>query len=344
MGRAQGDLLHMDIALPTGAATGIGSLPHDDPVEAAEFVLTALPDLPAIPTRPRAEPAERMLAQVAHAVRGVRIDDDGSLVVPAAGRVDPRAAIVPDLDHPAFTSLRAFCEVATGRTGFVKWQLAGPLTFGMALVDRGLPPETAFDVAVRAVRLTLRAVYRYVAEHLPGCTQVVFVDEPSFVRALQADFPLPLDTAIDVTSGALAAVEVVGPAGLHCCTTTDVTALLAAGPKVLSVHVGPHVAEAAGSIARFLNGGGWVAWGAVPTNAPFAGTPDRYWRELSALWCELVRHGCDAATLRRQSFVTPACGLADHGVEVAERVLAAVSQLAAKTAMQAVATRLSLGA
>jgi len=333
----------MTIELPTGAATGIGSLPHTDPVAAAEFVLATLPDLPAIPTRPRAEPAERMLAQVAHSVRGVRIDDEGSLVV-QAGRVDPRAAIVPDLDHPAFTSLRTFCEVAAGRTGFVKWQVAGPLTLGVALTDRGIPPETAFDVAVRAVRLTIRAVYRYVAEKLPGCEQVVFVDEPAFVRALHAGFPLSLDTAIDMTSGGLAAIEVVGPAGLHCCTTTDVTALLAAGPRVLSVPVGPHAVEAAGSVARFLTGGGWVAWGAVPTNAPFGGTPDRYWRELSAVWCELVQHGCDAATLRRQAIVTPACGLADHGVKVAERVLAAVTELAAKTATQAVATKLSLGA
>jgi hypothetical protein len=333
----------MMIDLPTGAATGIGSLPHTDPVQAAEFVLSTLPDLPAIPTRPRAVPAERMLAQVAHAIRGVRIADDGSLEV-QAGRVDPRAAIVPDLDHAAWSSLRVFCDVAAGRTGHVKWQVAGPLTLGVALTDRGLPPETAFDVAVRAVRLTIRAVYRYVAEKLPHCDQVVFVDEPAFVRALHAGFPLTPDTAIDITSGGLAAVEVVGPAGLHCCSTPDVTALLAAGPQVLSVPVGPHVAEAAGAIARFLEAGGWVAWGAVPTNAPFGGTPDRYWRELSALWCELVQGGCDAGRLRRQAIVTPACGLADHSGRVAGRVLAAVTELAAKTASQAVATKLSLGA
>lgn len=333
----------MKIELPTGAATGIGSLPHADPEAAAAFVLTALPDLPSIPTRPRALPSERMLAQVAHAVRGVRIDEEGSLQV-QPGRVDPRAAIVPDLDHPAFTSLRAFCRVAAGREGHVKWQLAGPLTLGVALQERGLPPGTAYDVAIRAVRLTLRAVYRYVAEHLPGCEQVVFIDEPAFERALRIGFPLSLDTAIDMTSGALAVAEVVGPAGLHCCTTSDVAALLAAGPQVLSVPVGPHLLDAAGGVSRFLDGGGWMAWGAVPTHAPIGGSPDRYWRDLSAVWCELVQHGCDAATLRRQAIITPTCGLAGHDVEVAERVLAAVTDLAAKTATQAVATRLSLGA
>ncbi len=333
----------MTIQLPAGAATGITSLPHSDPFEAAEFVLATLPDLPFIPTRPRALPAERMLAQVAHAVRGIRIAEDGSLEV-QPGRVDPSAAIVPDLEHPAFTTLRAFCTTAAGREGHVKWQLAGPLTFALALVERGLPQATAFDVAIRAVRLTLRAVYRYVAEHLPNGIQVVFVDEPSFVKALEFGFPVPLDTSLDLTSGALAAIEVVGPAGLHCCTTTDVAALLAAGPQVLSIPVGPHVVESAGALARFLEAGGWVAWGAVPTNAPLGVSNDRYWRDLSAVWCDLVQRGCDAGMLRRQALITPACGLGDHDAEVAERVLASVVDIAAKTATQAVATRLSLGA
>lgn len=331
------------IQLPSGAATAIGSLPHDDPDEAAAFVLERLPDLPAIPTLPRAIPAEGMIAQVAHALRGVRLTDDGELDV-QLGRVDPSAAIVPDLDHPAFTSLRAFCRAAAGRQGMVKWQIAGPITLGMALLEQGVPPQRAFDVAIRAVRVTVRAVYRYVGEHLPGCNQLVFVDEPRLAEALEVGFPMSADAAFDFTSGALAAIEVDAAAGLHCCATTDVTALLAVGPGVLSVPLHPRVVDAAGAIARFLDGGGWVAWGAIPTHAPMAGSADRYWRELSAVWCELVQNGCDAARLRRQALITPACGLAFHDVDGASRVLAAVNDLAGKTATQAVATRLSLGA
>ncbi len=331
------------IQLPSGAATGIGSLPHDDPEAAAAFVLETLPELPAIPTLPRAIPAEGMIAQVAHAVRGVRLAADGSLEV-QAGRVDPSAAIVPDLEHPSFTSLRAFCRVAQGRQGMVKWQIAGPITLGVALLEQGLPPQTAFDVAVRAVRLTVRAMYRYVGEHLPGCQQIVFVDEPRLADALEVGFPLSTDACFDLTSGALAAIELDAPAGLHCCATTDVAALLAVGPRVLSMPLHPRIVDAAGAISRFLDGGGWVAWGAIPTHAPMAGSADRYWRELSAVWCELVQYGCDAAKLRRQSFITPACGLAFHDLDGAARILAAVNDLAGKTATQAVATRLSLGA
>src|SRR5262249_29495478 len=50
------------VLLP-GVATGIGSLPHDDPVEAAELVLRCLPELPAVPQLPGRDPRESMLAQ-----------------------------------------------------------------------------------------------------------------------------------------------------------------------------------------------------------------------------------------------------------------------------------------
>jgi hypothetical protein len=40
-----------EVLLPIGLATGIGSLPHEDPDEAAEFALDRQPRLPAAPSR-----------------------------------------------------------------------------------------------------------------------------------------------------------------------------------------------------------------------------------------------------------------------------------------------------
>ncbi len=49
--------------LVPGVATGIGSLPHDDPTTAAELVLRCLPELPAVPQLPGRDPREGMIAQ-----------------------------------------------------------------------------------------------------------------------------------------------------------------------------------------------------------------------------------------------------------------------------------------
>jgi hypothetical protein len=338
------------LQLPPGAATGIGTLPHADARAAAELVLRlcpllpSVPSLPATPGTPRQHPSEVMLAQVVVGVRGVHIDGEGQLVVDA-DRVDPLAEIAPDLDHPTFRGLRAFCEVAQGREGIVKWQVHGPLSLGGSLLRRGVPVRTAYGVAVRAVRAHLRTIHAELASALPGCRQIVFLNEPSLSRVQESAFPLAADVALDIVSGALATVEPACPGGLHCChPDADIASLLATGPRLLSLPVRPSVLEWAGYLARFLDNGGWVAWGAVPTDGPIAPTSDRYWRELSALWCELVRAGCDAGRLRRQALVTPACGLAMHDVESATAALTLTAEIAGKVAGQAMATKLSLGA
>src|SRR5262245_34472397 len=117
----------MRARIHAGLATGIGSLPHTDPRAAADFVLEHLPDLPAVPTLPRRSVHEGMIAQAVVGVRGVTIADDGTLVVDHR-RLDPKAQIIPDLGHPAFTGLQAFLDTAKGRRGPVKWQLTGPIT------------------------------------------------------------------------------------------------------------------------------------------------------------------------------------------------------------------------
>ena len=70
-----------EVLLPIGLATGIGSLPHEDPDEAAEFALDRQPRLPAAPSLPRRSPVEGMIPQAAWGIAGVEVLPDGSLLV-----------------------------------------------------------------------------------------------------------------------------------------------------------------------------------------------------------------------------------------------------------------------
>jgi hypothetical protein len=157
-------------------------------------------------------------------------------------------------------------------------------------------------------------------------------------------FPIAPDTAIDLVSGALAAIEGRAVSGLHCCGEADWSALIAAGPNVLSLPARPSVVGSAGYLQQFLDRGGVVAWGAVPIDGPIPTTAERPWRRLSDLWCDLVRHGCDQVQLRKQSMVTPECGLGTHTPAVAERVTSIVAELGKRVHDQATATRFVLGA
>ena len=335
----------VSVPLPVGLSTSIGSLPHYDPSEAVDFILQAQPRLPAAPTLPARSRREGMVAQAAHGVPGITVNDDGSLTIDDAA-LDPEAPLTdPGFSSDAFVGLRAFVNAVGDRTGPIKVSLTGPVTFGIALSAAGVQPELAFRVATSAVRQRARALVQYVAMRVPQAQIVAFVDEPAMGSAMFPEFPiLPLD-AVDLVSGALAALEPLSITGLHCCGTADWRLLMQAGPQILSLPTDGGIESAAGALAAFLERGGWVAWGAVPTDRPIGTTVERLWRMLSVQWCTLVTEGgCDPIRLRTQAMITPACGMWRHGIPQAQQVLQFTNRLAERLHDQAIGVRLTVGA
>lgn len=333
------------VSLPAGLATSIGSVPHYDPSEAVDFALRYTPRLPAAPTLPGRSPREGMVAQAAIGVRGVTVDDDGGLDIDhdRLDLVDPLEST--GFDSDAYAGLRAFLNAVVDRTDPVKLQLTGPLTLGVALHAAGVDAERAFLVAGAAVRARAQALLDLLDERIPQCARVVFLDEPALVAARLPGFPLPAEAAVDLVSTGLAALEGRAVSGLHCCGQADWNLVLQTGPQIISLPAEFAVVEsAAGAFAGFLDRGGWVAWGAVPTHEPVGTTPERLWRHLSAVWCALVQEGCDPVLLRTQAMITPVCGLAGHGVTQAEQVMEFTAELAERLGDQAIGVRLQVGA
>ncbi|MFM8381671.1 MAG: hypothetical protein ACKOA6_06690, partial [Actinomycetota bacterium] len=213
-----------------------------------------------------------------------------------------------------------------------------------ALRRAGVPAEIAFEVATSTVRSHVAAIHALVRHELPQCPQVVFIDEPDLSPLMDESFPIAPETAVDLMSGALAIVESGATMGLHSCGSVDPAILSATGPAVLSLPVSQKLVAHAGAIGTFLDRGGVIAWGVVPTHGPVMASAERSWKKLGALWCDLVQAGCDAMRLRQQSLLTPACGLANHTETTAEIVHAQVRDIGERVRTQAVATRLTVGA
>lgn len=332
------------VALPRGLATTIGSLPHTDPRAAATFVLERHPQLPSAPSLPQRSGMERMIAQAAWGIAGVTVLPDGSLEVDERA-IDPRAPLtVAGIDGEPFVGLRAFLSAVAGRHAPIKLQLTGPVTLGIALHSVGVPTSRAFAVAGAAVRARARALVAAARETAPMAPLVVFVDEPGLTAAMHPDFPLDPNRTIDLVSSALATLEHHAITGVHCCGLADWKVVLQAGPQILSLPVAMGAVDHAGALSAFLERGGWVAWGAVPTVGPVGATPERLWHQLSAEWCGLTQGGCDPVLLRDQAIVTPACGLGLHGEPQAGLVLDLTSEIAHRLGTQAGAMRLTVGA
>ena len=333
------------VNLRVGTASAIGSLPHRQVDAGVSVALAACPDLPAAPSLPRLDPREGMISQGAWGLRGIEVDEAGVLhVVGELDPGDPFGTSGPGLDGPAFGGFRAFLEATRHRTAPIKLQLTGPVTLALALVEAGVHADRAFATAAAAVKQRAVAMMEEATHIAPLASRVVFVDEPSLVALSHADFPIAPDHAVDLVSSTLAAIEPYAVTGLHCCGETDWRLALAAGPQIVSMPTDTRVVDHAGALGVHLDRGGWVAWGAVPTNRPVGSEPALLWRALSETWCELVQRGCDALRLRDQALVTPECGLAGHDPVQAEHLLSLSVELAERVRRQSFGVRLAVGA
>jgi hypothetical protein len=283
-----------------------------------------------------------MVARAVRALPEVHVEPDGTF------RVDwstDEAPVEPVLDDVAHAGLLAFLDAAARAPEpprRVKVQTVGPLTLGVALQRAGMPQTRAFRRAGELARAWAATLEETVTERLPQSLPVLFLDEPALVLWRRGRGPLDHEAAVDLLSGALAAAACT--TGVHACGDSDLRLALEAGPRIIGVEVSHALVEDAATIARHLDAGGWVAWGAVPTNRPVGQSCDPLWRELVTVWCELTRRGCDPVSLRTQALVTPACGLAGHDDGQAEHLLGLARQMAHRVHDHAVAARLTVGA
>jgi hypothetical protein len=324
-------------------ATAIGTLPHRDPHAAAACSLRCIPELPAAPQLPHRTPHEGVIAQAAGAIPGVKVDRDGTLVL--IHDLDPLAPIEPAFTNESHAGLLTFLEVAAAQPrppARIKTQVVGPLTLGIALIDAGAPAELAFPLAARVTRAWARATTELVDLALPNATLVQFFDEPALAWWRGEDAPIDREVAIDLLSTALAACQSMS--GVHVCGAGDLRIALDAGPDIVHFDVGAFELDNALALTRYLDGGGWVAWGAIPTHRPVGEQPQPLWKALLDTWCELTRRGCDPVQLRTRALVAPACGLAGHGESQAERALMLAREIGNRVHDHAAATKLSIGA
>jgi hypothetical protein len=224
----------------------------------------------------------------------------------------------------------------------VKVQTVGPLTLGVALVDAGASAELAFPLASHVARAWARAIEELVSLSLPDATLVLFFDEPSLVCWRGGDGPIEREVAIDLLSTALAATRAVS--GVHVCGRGDLRVALDAGPNIVHLDIAALDLDDALALSRYVDGDGWIAWGAIPTHRPVGEQPEPLWKALLDTWCELTRRGCAPIRLRAQALVAPACGLAGHGASQAERAMVLAREIGNRVHDHAAATKLSVGA
>ncbi len=303
-----------------GSATGIGSMPGTDPVEAARIVIDELPDFPYLPELPARGPGADLIGRTAALLIGFPVETTtgGWRIADRPGRYMRAAQSMMSSD------LDTLEEQLTGYEGPLKISLAGPWTLAATIeLTRTLNPLLSDQGAVADLTSSLaEATASHVAEvskRVPGAELIVQFDEPSLTAVAEGEVPtasgLSRIAAPDVAVIAERLRTALAAAGrytaLHCCASpTPYGIMLAAQPDAISFDLSLVRREDGDLIAEMADSGKGIFAGAVRTILPRNtrdDPPAQTARRILRFWRALGMNPADAG---KQIVVTPACGLA----------------------------------
>ncbi|MCD6415260.1 MAG: hypothetical protein J7M08_01010 [Planctomycetes bacterium] len=314
---------------PSLMTTGVGSLPLTDPDEAAAFVLEAGLSIPFWPQLPKRRFAERMVPQFSGPMPCVRVD-------PAEGKVywtperkyeeleefygkflaeDGSPFGLSEERAAGFSALRRACAGRKWR--YVKGQVTGPITFTTSIQsEEGATlfsdPELR-DAAVKALARNARWQVEQLREFAEEAV-IIFVDEP--VLAVYGSSALAAISEAHVREMLGEVFEAIedagGISGMHVCGNSDWPVMASTGVQVLNFDAyqfGHTLGLYPDAISDFLERGGCIAWGIVPTTADIAVADlESLTLGIEKGLAALTDKGLDGALLRRRSLLTPSCG------------------------------------
>jgi hypothetical protein len=321
--------------------TGIGSFPHQDEKEVFRLIIKNFPEIPFWPQLPKRSFLEGMVVQYSEGFPSFRWNEKEQRVW-----VDTSHGFDKDIERfyerleaDELESFRITEDFAGGlrilkdlssedhrkEIRYIKGQIVGPITFGLALADQEQKPIfydlTLRDVLVKHLSMKARWMERKFNDLFPGTPTIIFFDEPSLSSFGSAFSSLNREDVIQSLNECFAAVK--GLRGVHCCGNTDWSLLLSTNLSILSFDAYGYLETLSlypKELRAFLERGGILAWGIVPTSeAILKEDAQGLVNRIKEGGETFSKKGIDQALLQR-AIVTPSCGTASLSIPLAERV------------------------
>jgi hypothetical protein len=324
--------------------TAMAVMPHTDIDQALETALSL--DIPYWPQLPRLSYYEDMYVQASEHFPGILLDiDNQKLSFSMEKFLSEFETTMANFDEPDFfdispeysTVYHRFLELDLTQRPAIRGQLEGPISFGMNVLDENKRPilfddtirPFMFEFMSKRINVQLQRLKRL------NPNAFMFVDEPGLQFLFSALSGYDSTAARD--DMALFFSMLGRPCGVHLCGNPDWDFLLGLDMDVLSLDVylnGEIFSSYAGAIRRFLDRGGVIVWGMVPTNfEPFEEeSTDALQDKLTNLWQRLDRKGIDTDFLLSQSLLSPAtCCLVNPDMEkTVDKAFEVVRRLSAR--------------
>lgn len=339
------------IFYPECRATGIGSFPHQDSQSACALILKTIPELPLWPQLSKIDFREQMEIQFSEGFPCVILDEvkqrmhfdtsgdsTAELEKFYENYMDDNLEyfkISPHFSRGIYDMEKKLSEKEMTGVQFFKSQVTGPLTYGLNTVDenkRAIYYNEVFrDVIVKGVMMKARwLLNKFKALDF---NQICFIDEPilsAFGSSTYVSVQRP--DVVSIIHEVIEAIHKEGAlAGSHCCGNTEWSILIDAGVDIISFDAyefGETIGYYPQEVKQFLETGGSIAWGIVPTSEKIdQETPESLLEKLKERVNHLAQKGVDEDLIWKKCLLTPSCGTGSLSVELSEKIFHTLSGL-----------------
>lgn len=346
---------------PCCLATTLGSLPHTNVARGTRLMFESTPEIPSWVQFPKRNSYENMMIQFIEGLPGLIQEGDRLYFsASAADFVEQMTdfyqrylAATEDHNLEALESFRLSAQYAGGFSEFMtqlpdrvasnvpvmlKGQVTGPFTLGTNLLDQNgrcsYYDEQLRDMVIKTIKM--KALWQIAQLNRFNLPVMIFLDEPSLLGFGKHLFlTISREDVIKDINEITAAIHArQGRAGVHCEENTDWSLLMETDLDILDFDAYDHLQAITlypAELRTFLDRGGFLGWGIVPTLDREAAATERVPSLLSRFEEgveQLVDKGFNRELLLRRALITPSCGAGGVLSEpLAERVFGLLNQL-----------------
>jgi hypothetical protein len=325
---------------------GIGSLPYVDAEKSVERIFKAF-DIPFWPQLPKRNFKENMYSQFSQGLPGLVLDEKKKTIY-----VDSSGDLSEDLAgiHEAYISKNydlfgiteefakgfyEFIETAKKyKPEYLKGHITGPVSFGLGVTDEKGKSIIYDDSLKEAFVKLLEMKAAWQIDKLKALAKqvIIFIDEPyltsfgsSFVNIKREDVISMLNSIIDGihSKGALA--------GIHCCGNTDWSVIAETRTDIINFDAylyADNLLIYSEDIKKFLEKGGYLAWGIVPTSEAILKETDvSLFKKLSSHIENLEKKSIDRNLIITNSLLAPSCGMGTLSEPLVEDIITKLNKL-----------------
>ena len=336
----------------------IGSVPNTEPKDIISAILNTTPECPTWPQLPKRFWKENMFAQFSAQLPGL-VEDEDKKNIHVDRQQDNYPELLAEFYEKALKAIDTGCysdfsideKVAAGlkptiellsssnqSPPFIKIHVTGPISFGIALKDESHNP-LLFDDDYRDILIrncTLKALWQASQFKKIGNETICFIDEPSLASfgssAMISISSEMVKKALSTVVNDLKTEKII--TAVHVCGNSDWSMIIDSGFDIINFDAygyGESIALYSDKINSFLENGGVLAWGIVPTNEnALSETSSSLMNRFEHYKNNLAKNNISEEIICKQCIFTPSCGMGGMKIEdsqVVMKLLAEVSKL-----------------